>query len=53
MKGWKSKPNMGKGEMPFGKGSLADAFGMSWCLTGAHLDLQGKSASHRATRLSM
>lgn len=38
--------------MPLGKGSLARALGTRWCLTGAHLGLEGQSAPRRATRLS-
>lgn len=42
----------GRGEMPLGKGSLASMFGTRRRFTGAHLDLEGQSASRWATRLS-
>lgn len=46
------EPDVGKGGMPLGKGSLADTFGTRRCLAGARLDLEGQSASRQATRLS-
>lgn len=44
---------VGRGEtLLWGEGSLDSTFGTRRCLTGAHLDLEGQSASHQATRLS-
>lgn len=47
-----AQPDAGRGEMPWGRGSLAGVAGTRRCLTGAHLDLEGQPASRRVTRLS-